>query len=602
MWLSVAALSFLVCCHDPFDFTPPSVTIIAPQDSAVTFDSIAVIAKATDNRRVREIQILIDSRLDTAALADSISCVRYLPDSGTHIIQARAADCHGNWGTSGLVRVASLAWQDSTPAIPERPYGPSEVMRGWRKTYSAVSGDPAGKELRYVFDWGDGGFDTTGLYPGGTWASAQHGWLHTGIFEVRALAINSSGRRSRNWSDTLTVEVISWVMPYEISWWHETPDGDAFFSSPAINVIPGGDTLIYVGCDDGQVYAFNARNGGHKGTVASLRGDEFSSAPVISSDGQRVYVADDGGWLYTMSATNLCPYSHYPRNDTWQSGMEPFSATPAVLGNSVYIGRDDGYFYWFEDINCSLSLRARVNTGAEVNSSAAISRDGSRIVVGNDSGLVSCFDDTLGLVWSVLLNGSVQSSPAIDGNIVYVGADDSKLHALNLADGSDAHPPFPVDDFVTSSPVIDAGGTVYFATDQGTVYAVRSGVEVWHKALPYGEEVSATGCLAPDTTLVINTDDGTAYGIDVSPTAQEPGRVLWRIEWPEPEAGRAGPKSGNLCSSPTVGPANGCFYAGSPNGGFGAVLVDKPSFRNGSLPDAPWPKFHCDIGNSGRQH
>ena len=174
--------------------------------------------------------------------------------------------------------------------------------------------------------------------------------------------------------------------------------------------------------------------------------------------------------------------------------MEPFSATPAVRGNSVYIGCDDGYFYWFEDVNCSLSLRARVNTGAEVNSSAAISRDGSRIVVGNDSGLVCCFDDTLGLVWSVLLNGSVQSSPAIDGNIVYIGGDDAQLHALNSADGSDAYPPFPVDDFITSSPVIDAWNNVYFATERGTIYAVRQGTELWHKTLPYGEEVSATGC------------------------------------------------------------------------------------------------------------
>ena len=148
VWLSVAALSLLVCCHDPFDFTPPSVTVVAPRDGAVTCDSLTVIVNATDNRHVRETQILIDSRLDTAALADSISCVRYLPDSGTHIIQARAADYHGNWGTSGLVRVTSLARQDSTPATPERPYGPSQVMRGWRKTYSTVSGDPAGKEIR----------------------------------------------------------------------------------------------------------------------------------------------------------------------------------------------------------------------------------------------------------------------------------------------------------------------------------------------------------------------------------------------------------------------------------------------------------------------
>jgi hypothetical protein len=78
--------------------------------------------------------------------------------------------------------------------------------------------------------------------------------------------------------------------------------------------------------------------------------------------------------------------------------------------------------------------------------------------------------------------------------------------------------------------------------------------------------------------------------------------VLYRIEWPEPEFKAGGRKSASLASSITVGPANGMFYAGSTNGGFGAVRVDKPSFQTGSLPVTPWPKFHHDVQNSGWLH
>ena len=46
---------------------------------------------------------------------------------------------------------------------------------------------------------------------------------------------------------------------------------------------------------------------------------------------------------------------------------------------------------------------------------------------------------------------------------------------------------------------------------------------------------------------------------------------------------------------------NGLYYAGSPNGGFFCVRVNRPGAQNGALPDAPWPKFHHDIQNRGVQ-
>jgi len=581
--------------------------------------------------------------------------------------------------------------------VPTQPVGNTTSHRYATERYRTLSFDRGNNQIRYVFDWGDSRLDTTDFHNSGETLSAPHTWLSEGTFKVKALAINSKGKRSPDWSDELSVSVgpnhrpnppdgvggvnggiisqplrlrtaatdpdgdsvfiifyydttdmeknSGWIGPvpggtvvtvdsaryahagtyYVVAYakdihgaisdpssirtitiapieiWLPMIGDDVFHSSPAINVT-ATDTVVYVGCDDGCVYAYNARTGGARGSFPSLNEDGFSSSPAISADGQRVYIADDGGWLYCLSQT-LNLISHYPPNDTWVPGMQPFFSSPAVKGNAIYIGRDDGFFYRFDDNAGMLAYRASVNTFDEISSSPAISADGTRIVVGNDSGYVYCFDDTLGVVWKVLLGVPVNSSPAITSDgVVYIGCDDAKLYALNLANGSNVYPPFLANDFITSSPVVDADGMVFFSTEDGVVYAVKNGGEVWHKVLPYGENVSATGCLAPDTTLIINTDDGTVYGLDISPTSPEPGRVLYRIEWPEPEFRISGRKDFSLTSSVTVGPGNGMFYAGSANGGFGAVHVDKPSFLAGSLPATPWPKFRHDIQNSGWAH
>jgi outer membrane protein assembly factor BamB len=390
---------------------------------------------------------------------------------------------------------------------------------------------------------------------------------------------------------------IRWVefMP----WSFIPPGGYAFNSSPAINTMTG-DTIVYCGCDNGVFYSFDARNGGHRGDFTSLNQDAFTSSPSISTDGQRVYIADDGGWLYCLNAADLNSISHYPPNDTWMPGMLPFFSSPAVHDAAVYIGRDDGYFYCFDDNAGQLTCRDSYVTSAAIKSSPAINSDGTRIVVGNDSGYVYCFNDTLGLVWKVYSGAPIRSSPAINGNTVYYGSDDQILHAVSLVDGGLVGMQFTANDFIMSTPIVDDAGNVYFCVDNGTVYCINSGAEVWHAVLPYGEHVSATCCLAPDTTLIINTDDGSVYGLDVGTV--QPGAVRYRIEWPLPPMRARRHKTNKLGSSVTIGPGMGMFYAGSSNGGFFSVGVDKSSFVTGSLPNTPWPKFHHDIQNSGWAH
>jgi outer membrane protein assembly factor BamB len=586
------------------------------------------------------------------------------------------------------------------PTVPIKPIGNTTSFKYATEIYRTMSTEK-GEQIKYVFDWGDGTFDTTDLYPSGDTVDVPHTWLQQATFSLKAKAIDSKGNESSGWSDPLTVVVgpnskpnppdaisgvdggiinqwlqiwtkatdpdgdsvsiifyydttqrsknSGWIgpvpggtmvsdsvkyshagtyymvayakdtkgaisdpspvktmtiLPMEISWQYQTPDGDAFYSSPAIATV-GNDTVILIGCDDGNFYSLSAKNGAKRSSFLSYNEDAWSASPAVSSDGQRVYCADDGGWFYCFGATSAGhPISRYPPSDTPIPGMNPFYTAPAVFGLSIYEGCDDGKLYLFVDNGAGIiTTPGSINTFADISSSPAISNDGSRIVFGNDSGYIYCVDASLGLIWKRYLGAPVTSSPALTTTgTIYVGCEDSRLYALSLAsNGSDVFPPFAANDFVTSSPVVDEYGNVYFSTDNGTVYCVKQGNEVWHKSLPYNENVSATACLAPDTTLIINTDDGTVYGLDINPSAAEPGRVIYRIElpWPPVKHGH-GRKSASLTSSPTVGPADGMFFLGSTNGGVMAVKVDKPWFATGTLPpNAPWPKFHRDIKNSG---
>jgi len=484
------------------------------------------------------------------------------------------------------------------PNAPDTIVGPDTLFPDQSGLFTVTAVDPDTDSL-YIIVFPDMG-DTTrnvvfGPLPSGAPMSFGMAWDSNATFTMRARARDIDGETS-----PLSPAKKVVVSPARIAWGYQTPDGDGFYSSPAANVDSAGDTLVYVGCDNACVYSFAARSCSTRHSFASLNEDGFSASPVISEDGRHVYIADDGGWLYCLSANYLTLLSHYPPNDTWVPGMQPFFSTPAVFGSAIYLGRDDGYFYRFDDNAGYLTYRCSYNTYADISSSPAVDATRDRIVVGNDSGYVHCFDDTLGFVWRRLLGAPVTSSPAItpDGT-VYIGSDDACLYALDIGSGSNVYSPFEADDFITSSPVVDASNTVYFSTDAGTVYAVRDGVQRWMTTLPFGENMSATACLAPDSTLLVNTDDGSLYALDISPSAATPGSVVYRVEWPEPWGKSDRRKSASLSSSPTIGPGNGLVYAGSPGSGFFAMSVNRPGFLNGRLPDAPWPKFHHDIQNRG---
>ncbi|MCX5899178.1 MAG: PQQ-binding-like beta-propeller repeat protein [Proteobacteria bacterium] len=204
---------------------------------------------------------------------------------------------------------------------------------------------------------------------------------------------------------------------------------------------------------------------------------------------------------------------------------------------------------------CSLVIRGvgdptRVawtfKTGGIITSSPAI--EGDYVYIGSADNYVYCLNRKTGeKVWGYATGNSVLSSPLISGDALYVGSTDKKLYRLNAATGE------KVWEFVTggniqSSPAI-ARGRVYVGSFDDKVYCVdeKTGVKQWD--FQTAADVFSTPAVA-DGRVYVGGVDYNLYCLDA-----KDGSELWRFE-----------TEGDIPPSPAV--VDGYVYVGSRDGKF----------------------------------
>jgi eukaryotic-like serine/threonine-protein kinase len=272
--------------------------------------------------------------------------------------------------------------------------------------------------------------------------------------------------------------------------------GDRIVSSP---VWAAG--TLYVGSNDGHVYALDAASGGQR--WAWRTDGAVPSTPAVH-DG-RLHVLSYDGRLHTLDAATGEPLWKFatggerrfeakglhgttPRTQTIADPYDVFLSSPAVAGGLVYFGSSDGHLYALDAATGALRWKQR--TGDVVHASPAVA-DGVA-VVGSWDGRLYAFDAVTGAerwrfqagVDPVMANQQgFQSSPAIAGGVVYVGCRDSHLYAIDAATGAERWRFSTGQSWVVGSPAV-AHGKVYFNTsDSSLVHAVdaSSGKAVFEK-------------------------------------------------------------------------------------------------------------------------
>lgn len=192
-----------------------------------------------------------------------------------------------------------------------------------------------------------------------------------------------------------------------------------------------------------------------------------------------------------------------------------------------------------------------VPTGARANSSPALAGDRSLFVGTAGNGPPALAVDPAGVVrWTREDIGWVSTSPAIDADgTIYMVAGDSTLHALD-PDGQTRWA-FRIQDQLRTSPGVTADGTVLVGGDDGRLYAVGpDGQERW--TFQTGGRVQSSPVIAADGTIHLASNDRHLYAL--SPAGEE----RWRVELEDPAPAHVEVQRG---SSPAIG-TDGTLYIG----------------------------------------
>lgn len=183
-------------------------------------------------------------------------------------------------------------------------------------------------------------------------------------------------------------------------------------------------------------------------------------------------------------------------SNAWQAqlGDIVFSSSPAVVAGVLYIGSTDGTLWAYPADGCgadlcetplwqSVSLAQIIDSPTVADGIVYI---GSQTSFDSNDGLLSAFDAAgcgaavCAPLWQGMAGKEsiLESSPAVGGGFVYVGAFDGRLYAFN-ARGCGAALCRPVWTATTggtieSSPTV-IGGVVYIGSDDGKLYAFAAG-------------------------------------------------------------------------------------------------------------------------------
>jgi outer membrane protein assembly factor BamB len=334
------------------------------------------------------------------------------------------------------------------------------------------------------------------------------------------------------------------------------PTSGAVRSTPAV----ADDGTIYVGSDDGHLYAVNPDGTQKWRFPASGSIGQVQSSPIIAADGT-IYVGSNDGNLYAINPDGTTKWT-FPTFNAVRSSPNIGS------DDTVYVGSDDGRVYAINPLNGAM-IWAFNTTGAISPGRPAIDPNrNDTIYVANSLARLYALNPAdrerhfnLGdrpfptaNEWTSNLGNNSDYAPGIDNTggpydgTVYTDASGGFLRALN-PDGTTKWAANIGSD-IDSTPVVGQDGTIYFGTDAPgrALYAVNpvNGNVLWQ--FTTGGEVDNTAAIAPDGTILFVSNDGNLYA--VRPNGTEKWRFALPVNpgWPN--------------SSPAVGP-DGAVYVGS---------------------------------------
>jgi outer membrane protein assembly factor BamB len=209
-------------------------------------------------------------------------------------------------------------------------------------------------------------------------------------------------------------------------------------SSPAVD-----NGILYIGSDSGYAYALNARTGRVRLDFKTF--DSVPASPVVMD--KTVFFASFRGYLYALDgnarswpwenairpmwlqlwAFDLAPKPPDKSGFLWGMSLgDKVTSSPVLAEDSLYIG--SGNDLLAVDLK-SQQKQWSFKTQGPVSSSPAVT--GNAVYVGSEDGRLYAIDMATGTeLWDFPTGGEITSSPAVADGTVYIGSHDGKLYAI----------------------------------------------------------------------------------------------------------------------------------------------------------------------------
>jgi outer membrane protein assembly factor BamB len=244
------------------------------------------------------------------------------------------------------------------------------------------------------------------------------------------------------------------------------------------------------------------------GTLWSQYAATTGGTPIVS--GGRVYVGTTSGMAAFNAATGAT---------SWTKNLGAnFSASPTLVGSTLYIGDLSGNFYAL-NANTGATIWKATFAGAFYGS--AVVANGTLYVGSYQGSFYALKADSGAVIWSYALSSGTDTSAALVNGNVYFGGYDNKIYCLNAATGAMVWS-YATGGHVESAPAI-ANGTLYVGSDDDKVYAIgtsgtnagyllwsyTTGAQVFASPIVYNNHVYIGSY--DDKLYALNARDGSLY-------------------------------------------------------------------------------------------
>ena len=262
--------------------------------------------------------------------------------------------------------------------------------------------------------------------------------------------------------------------------------GSVISSSPAVS-----QGNVYFGSYDGNVYAVNAKTGAFVWSYAL--GGGVPASPTVTNG--TVYIATSSNTLLGLNATTGALLWSYGIYNIPQVAPAVANGVVYETGDGLYaINATNGALIWYDDLPLMSGPTAVAQGIVYANWPDELATEAVNTVTGNKRWECNCTTNSFALGAGTLYGGfssgvygtsastgqggwtfftpnfdTVNSSPAVANGVVYFGAYDGVIYALNATYGYELWS-FQTTYPIYTSPVV-ANGMLYFTSVDGILYA-----------------------------------------------------------------------------------------------------------------------------------